>query len=195
MKRTVIIGNSGSGKSYLARSLSDRFGYPVIHLDTLFWEPGGFNLKRPKEVVYAEIAGLVQGESWIVEGVFGELAQQFFARADYLIWLDLDREACLNSLARRGSESSKQRDEASAEENFKKLITWASAYWEREGPRSWRGHQALFEQFSAEKLRLSSREAVNDFVALAYPQTMLLSEPVLSRDWDTPEEDEAWADL
>jgi hypothetical protein len=26
-------------------------------------------------------------------------------------------------------------------------------------------------------------------------QTMLASEGVLSRDWDTPEEDEAWADL
>jgi len=27
------------------------------------------------------------------------------------------------------------------------------------------------------------------------PETMLLSETSLSKDWDTPEEDEAWADL
>jgi len=27
------------------------------------------------------------------------------------------------------------------------------------------------------------------------PETMLLSESALSRDWDTPEEDEAWANL
>jgi len=27
------------------------------------------------------------------------------------------------------------------------------------------------------------------------PETMLLSEAALSKDWDTPEEDEAWADL
>jgi hypothetical protein len=27
------------------------------------------------------------------------------------------------------------------------------------------------------------------------PETMLLSETALSKDWDTPEEDEAWADL
>ena len=27
------------------------------------------------------------------------------------------------------------------------------------------------------------------------PETMLLSEVSLSKDWDTPEEDEAWADL
>jgi len=27
------------------------------------------------------------------------------------------------------------------------------------------------------------------------PETMLLSEASLSKDWDTPEEDQAWADL
>jgi hypothetical protein len=27
------------------------------------------------------------------------------------------------------------------------------------------------------------------------PETMLLSEAALSKDWDTPEEDEAWANL
>ena len=27
------------------------------------------------------------------------------------------------------------------------------------------------------------------------PETMILSEASLSKDWDTPEEDEAWADL
>jgi len=27
------------------------------------------------------------------------------------------------------------------------------------------------------------------------PETMLLSETVLSKDWNTPEEDEAWANL
>jgi hypothetical protein len=27
------------------------------------------------------------------------------------------------------------------------------------------------------------------------PETMLLSETALSKDWDTPEEDEAWANL
>ena len=27
------------------------------------------------------------------------------------------------------------------------------------------------------------------------PETMLMSEAALSKDWDTPEEDEAWANL
>ena len=43
---------------------------------------------------------------------------------------------------------------------------------------------------------------VIDFVAwikqrklLHIPETMLISEVTLAKDWDTPEEDEAWANL
>ena len=164
MERIVIIGNSGSGKSYLAQRLGDHFGYPIIHLDTLFWEPGGFNRKRPQEIVHAEIATLVQGANWIVEGVFGELAQEFFVNASHLIWLDFDQETCLNSLRRRGSESSEQQDQQSAEENFQKLLTWASAYWQRNDLRSYRGHARLFEEFNGQKVYLQTRDAVNEYI-------------------------------
>ncbi len=169
MERIVIIGNSGSGKTYLAQRLSHCFHLELIHLDKLFWEPGGFNVKRPKEIVYAEIAALAQGENWIVEGVFGELVQAFFANAEQLIWLDLDQETCLNSLLQRGSEGYNQLDQQSAEENFQKLLTWASAYWQREDLRSHRGHANLFTQFNGKKDLFSTRLAVNDFIDSLQP--------------------------
>ncbi len=53
-----------------------------------------------------------------------------------------------------------------------------------------------------ETLPQSCVEEVVDFVAWIkhrklsqMPETMLLSEAVLSKDWNTPEEDEAWASL
>lgn len=36
MRRVLIIGNSGGGKSTLARRLGEKLGLPVIHLDVLF---------------------------------------------------------------------------------------------------------------------------------------------------------------
>ena len=164
MQRIVIIGNSGSGKTYLAQRLSDRLHLEIIHLDQLFWEPDGFNKKRPADMVYSEIADLAQSQSWIVEGVFGELAQEFLPKADCLIWLDIDWATCSASLLQRGSESSKQLDAQLAEENFNKLLQWASDYWQRQDLRSQRGHASLVEQFSGKKVCLKTRGEVDNFV-------------------------------
>jgi adenylate kinase family enzyme len=169
MARIVILGNSGSGKSSLARRLSEQFGLPIIHLDGLFWEPGGFDRKRSKETVYAEIATLATGQCWIVEGVFGELVQAFLPNADLLIWLNLDWATCRQSLLQRGSESSKQLDRQAAETNFTKLIEWAAAYWQRDDARSYQGHQALFTQFGGDKHSFTTRSEVDAFVASLAP--------------------------
>jgi adenylate kinase family enzyme len=40
MQRVMIVGQPGSGKSTLARKLGQRTGLPVIHIDTIHWQPG-----------------------------------------------------------------------------------------------------------------------------------------------------------
>jgi adenylate kinase family enzyme len=54
----IIVGNSGSGKTWLAKKLAKVEGCQVIHLDNIFWEPGGFDRKRSPE----EVAKMI-GES------------------------------------------------------------------------------------------------------------------------------------
>jgi adenylate kinase family enzyme len=165
VERIVVFGNSGAGKTYLAKALNSHFGYQLVHLDALFWEPGGFNAKRPEAAVSADIALVCQTRTWIAEGVFGELARAFCNHADYLIWLDLDWETCSKSLLQRGSENSRQLDTQSSEENFKELLQWTSEYWQRESASSYRGHRNLFEQFTGQKICLASRNSANEFVA------------------------------
>ena len=53
-----------------------------------------------------------------------------------------------------------------------------------------------------ELLPAESLQEIADFISQLklnksknIPETMLLSEKSLSKDWDTPEEDKAWADL
>jgi adenylate kinase family enzyme len=162
MKRIVIIGNGGSGKSYLAKAMGSTSGIPVVHLDQLFWVPGGFNQKRPPEIVHAEIAALKKEEEWIVEGVFGELAERFLDHADQLVWLDLSWVVCRDSLIARGSESFKQLDPIKAEENFRNLLTWAENYWTRKDPRSHFGHQKLFNGFPGGKVRITDRDSLKE---------------------------------
>ncbi|MCB1082117.1 MAG: hypothetical protein KDK63_03115 [Chlamydiia bacterium] len=47
MKRIVIIGNPGSGKSTLGRHLAQKLGYPLADLDDFYWLPNW--TERPKD--------------------------------------------------------------------------------------------------------------------------------------------------
>jgi adenylate kinase family enzyme len=165
VQRIVIIGNTGTGKSYLARKLGQHLSIAPTHLDELFWEPGGFNQKRPQESVYQDIEAISKNSRWIVEGVFGELALRFLDRAEYLIWLDMDWGYCQSNLMHRGSESSKQLDRDRAEENFRNLLIWASKYWERDNLRSYNGHKEMFVSFKKNKRVLRSKDEVDLLVS------------------------------
>ena len=164
LTRIVTIGNSGSGKSYLAESLSKIYSIPVVHLDRLFWLPGGFNEPRHKEEVRREIEERRQQDSWIVEGVFGELAELFLPCAQLLVYLDMDWSVCRAGLVARGSESSQQLETLKAEENFQKLLLWAEQYWRRSDLRSHSGHLRLFSDFTGEKFKFTCRSEVHDFL-------------------------------
>jgi adenylate kinase family enzyme len=164
LMRTVIIGNSGSGKSHLAKSLSSLYSLPVIHLDRIFWMPGGFNEKKSQAEAIREVEQKRQENSWIAEGVFGELAEMFLPRAQTLIYLDMDWATCQNALKLRGSESSRQLDPAKAEENFSKLLLWAEQYWTRTNLCSHAGHLRLFSDFTGHKLKFTSRVEVDEFI-------------------------------
>lgn len=49
LTRTLIIGNSGSGKSWLAERIANRLGSVYVDLDLIHWLPGGYNAARPMD--------------------------------------------------------------------------------------------------------------------------------------------------
>ncbi len=65
--RAVIIGNSGGGKSTLARRLSSAWQCRHFEIDDLLWQQG-WEL-TPVEVYNAEHARLTAEESWIIDGL------------------------------------------------------------------------------------------------------------------------------
>ena len=171
LTRIVIIGNSGSRKSHLAKLLSRICSIPIIHLDQLFWMPGGFNEKRSKNEVKNEIEQKRKDNSWIAEGVFGELAELFLPQAETLIYLDLDWATCHASLITRGSESSRQLEPVKAEVNFRNLVLWAEQYSTRTDLRSHTGHLQLFDNFSGLKFKFTTRAAVDEFIKNQMPKS------------------------
>ncbi|MDM5087887.1 AAA family ATPase [Aeromonas bestiarum] len=164
MKRILIIGNSGSGKSWLAARLAEGLTIREVNLDTLVWQPGGFNQKRPQHEIDLVIEALAQEPSWVVEGVFGALAEQLLDAADTLLFLDLDWSVCSDSLLSRGSQSARQQDAVAAEENFQQLLGWASEYGQRASKSSRQFHRELFERCQSDKRRFTTRAEVNSYL-------------------------------
>jgi adenylate kinase family enzyme len=101
MKRVVILGPGGSGKSELATALSRRTGLPVVHLDVLFWRLGW--TPAPRDEALRDFAAAIAGERWILDGNFLDLESEYarFERADTVIFLDLSRATCLWRVLRR----------------------------------------------------------------------------------------------
>jgi adenylate kinase family enzyme len=69
VRRVVILGRGGAGKSTFARRLGERTGLPVIELDQLFWQPGLLGRTAGE---WSEIqSGLVDADEWIMDGDLG----------------------------------------------------------------------------------------------------------------------------
>jgi adenylate kinase family enzyme len=88
MRRVAIFGNTGAGKSTLARRLADLTSLPLYPLDLIQFRPGGD--KVPDEEYLRTHANLLRQDAWIIDG-YGTLASAWerFAAADTLVYIDL----------------------------------------------------------------------------------------------------------
>lgn len=147
--RLVILGNSGAGKSTLARALGEATGLPVHSLDPIRWERPG--VRRETEAALRAVRAVAATDAWIVEGVFGWLAEAALPAATHLVWLDLPLEECRAGLERRGPAPD------GAPGAFAELLRWADEYETRATSSSRAGHAALFDGFGGRRLRLRRR--------------------------------------
>jgi adenylate kinase family enzyme len=105
MRRVVILGRGGAGKSALARQLSEMTGLPVVELDTLFWQPG--LAAADPDWWAASQRELVQRDAWILDGDLGPRDDGLEVRlraADTIIVLDFAFPRCAWQTVRRGRE-------------------------------------------------------------------------------------------
>ena len=158
LSRTVIIGNGGSGKSWLAERLACRLNSPAIDLDEIHWLPGGYQARRDPAEARAAARTHAAEDRWIIEGVYGWLAAEALSRATALLLLDVPEEECVANVQARGLR--RGGDEASHLE----LIAWIREYRTRQNRVSWMGHAGMFEAFAGPKILLRSRADLTSLV-------------------------------
>lgn len=159
LTRTLIIGNSGSGKSWLAKRLAEHLQVPWIDLDLIHWLSDEHSIARPRAEALGMARVAASGQRWVIEGVYDWMVSELVEQATLLIWLCLEDEDCINNIRLRES----KRDDK--DELLIALLEWAGSYRTREGSSGFVAHQRLFEGFDGSKLQLMNRAEVTAFVS------------------------------
>lgn len=155
--RFLIFGNSGAGKSTMAKALQAQHGLAHLDLDTLAWDPVAITVRRPIEHSLADIRAFVAREpSWVIEGCYADLLEHLLPHADALRFLNPGTEACVAHCRARPWEPHKYASKAEQDRNLEFLIAWVREYETRDGPLSLAAHRALFDAFRGDKLELGS---------------------------------------
>ncbi|MGJ7514907.1 adenylate kinase [Pseudomonas baetica] len=158
LTRTLIIGNSGSGKSWLASRMKRQLQIPWIDLDRINWLSDEHSIARPRNEVLVIARIAADEERWVIEGVYGWIVTELLPRATALIWLSVTDEECVANIRQREA----KRDEH--DELLIALLEWAGSYRTRDDSSGFAAHQRLFDAFGGSKLQLMCRTETTAFI-------------------------------
>lgn len=150
--RILILGNSGSGKSTMARALAQDHGIVHLDLDTIVWVPGEIAVPQAPEAITAALARFrAEHPGWVIEGCYGEWIEPLLPYCTELRFLDPGVDACLANNRRRPHEAHKYATMAEQQQMFEALQDWVAGYETRDDAWSRAGHQRVFDQFQGSK--------------------------------------------
>ncbi len=123
MRKVMIIGCPGAGKSTFARRLHDVTGLPLYHLDMLWHKPDRTNI--PKEEFDVRLGEIVRKDRWIIDGNYQRTLEMRLKECDTVFLLDYPLSVCLEGARSRIGQ---KRDdlpwlETEFDEGFREWIT------------------------------------------------------------------------
>lgn len=105
MKKIIVIGCPGSGKSTFSRKLNEIINIPLYHLDMMYWNKDKTIVE--KTVFYENLDKVLQSDKWIIDGNYQSSMEKRMKQCDTIIFLDYSVDVCLEGIKeRRGKERS-----------------------------------------------------------------------------------------
>ena len=99
MKKIIVIGCPGSGKTTFSEKLRDKTGLPLFYLDAIWHKADRTHISRGEfDTRLAEILTL---DSYIVDGNYSRTLETRIAACDTVFLFDLPTEDCLCGAASR----------------------------------------------------------------------------------------------
>jgi adenylate kinase family enzyme len=99
MKKVLILGCAGSGKSTFSKQLGQYKNIPVIHLDSLYWKSGW--IASSEDEWDKTIEELLLRDSYIMDGNYSRTLNKRLVDADTVYFFDFPRFLCIYRVIKR----------------------------------------------------------------------------------------------
>ena len=158
MKKVIVIGCPGSGKSTISRELHNKTGIPLYHLDMMYWNADKTTVE--KRVFLELLSAVLEKDEWIIDGNYGSTMELRMAACDTVIFLDYQIEICLDGIKERRGKPRSDMPWIETEEDAE-FIEFIKSYNEQQKPKV----LELLEKYSDKNIVIfKSREEANAFL-------------------------------
>lgn len=99
MKKAIVTGCPGSGKSTFARKLRDVTGLPLYYLDMIWHLPDKTNVTRDE--FDARLAEIIARDAWIIDGNYNRTLEVRIRACDTVFLFDLPTDVCIEGVRHR----------------------------------------------------------------------------------------------
>ena len=158
MKKIIVIGCPGSGKSTVSRALHSKTGIPLYHLDMMYWNADKTTVK--KSVFRERLSAVLEKEEWIIDGNYGSTIELRMASCDTVIFLDYPLDVCLDGIKERRGKPRSDMPWIETEEDSE-FIEFIKSYNEQQKPKV----MELLEKYGDKSIIIfKSREQADAFL-------------------------------
>ena len=158
MKKVIVIGGPGSGKSTVSRALHNKTGIPLYHLDMMYWNADKTTVE--KSVFLERLSVVLEKDEWIIDGNYSSTMELRMAECDTVIFLDYPLEVCLGGIKERRGKPRSDMPWIETEEDAE-FIEFIKSYNEQQKPKV----LELLEKYSDKNIVIfKSREQADEFL-------------------------------
>jgi len=151
MKKIIVIGCPGSGKSTVSRALHNKTGIPLYHLDMMYWNADKSTVEMT--VFLERLSTVIEKDEWIIDGNYSSTMELRMAAFDTVIFLDYPLEVCLDGIGERRGKPRSDMPWIETEEDAE-FIEFVKSYNEQQKPKV----MELLEKYSDKNITIFRAE-------------------------------------